>query len=410
MMIFWMIAVVLVLLALALVLPPLFGNKGGADLDRDAQNIAIARERLCDLKAELAAGALTREQYEEARRELELDLYHDLGETPGGGSPPRGRWAALVVAVAVPLAAGTLYSALGNLQSVEAPAAAGGASARQPPVEEMVAMLAERMKNQPGDLQGWLMLGSSYKVMRRYPEAARALEKAYELAGNDPDVLLQYAQALTMASGGRMEGKPFELVTAALALRPDDLTGLWLAGMAEAQQGNFEASAKYWRRAETLPADDPEVKAELRAMIAEAERRAGISSVQSASATTAPEAASAATAAAIRVAVTLAPELAGQADEGDTLFVYAQALNGSPMPLAIVRKKVKELPLEVVLSDEMAVMPTAKLSGYGEVRIIARISKTADAMPRPGDLFGRAEPVSVGGGKTVQVVIDGKVS
>ncbi|MEN8261164.1 MAG: c-type cytochrome biogenesis protein CcmI [Pseudomonadota bacterium] len=405
---FLIVAALLLLVALALVLPPLFKSGGELAADRDRQNIDIARERLAELKADMSSGAVTRAQFDEARGELELSLYNDLHHGPEAGVAKRGRWAAVVVSIAVPLLAVGLYIVLGSPLAIGIPgmeiAQKASAEKQLAAIDQMVERLAQRLRVEPDNLQGWVMLGRSYKVLRRFPEAVEALKQAHRLAPGQPDIMLQYADALTMAAGGRLAGEPMRLIKAALALKPDDVTGLWLAGLSEAEQGNYDAAIGYWRRAEPLLADDPTSLEQVRALIVQAQRRAGVDSGEESAGAASP-----ASRGVVRVSVTLAPDFASRVEETDTLFVYAQSLSGPPMPLAVVRNQVKDLPLEVVLNDAMAMTPASRLSDHTRVKITARVSKSANAAPRSGDLIGSAASVDVGSETPVQIVIDGMV-
>jgi cytochrome c-type biogenesis protein CcmH len=88
--------------------------------------------------------------------------------------------------------------------------------------------------------------------------------------------------------------------------------------------------------------------------------------------------------------------MAKQAKPEDTVFVFARPAEGARMPLAILRKQVKDLPLQFTLDDSMAMSPANALSGASKVVVGARVSKSGNAMPQPGDLSGQSAPVSVG--------------
>ncbi len=173
-------------------------------------------------------------------------------------------------------------------------------------------------------------------------------------------------------------------------MEPDNTTGLWFGGMAKAQAGDFVAAMALWKKLESLlpPGSEPQQEiqdllAKLATQIPEGAAQAPAKPVQPAKS------------ASIEVQVSLAPELQKSASPEDTVFVYAQALTGSPMPLAIVRKKVADLPLTVSLNDAMAMMPAMKLSNFEQVKLLARISKSGNAMKQPGDLIGVIEQAAV---------------
>ncbi len=370
--------------------PPLKKGGRGGFADQDQRNIVIARQRLAELKEQLQAGALTQALYKEQLAELEQALNDDLDiQSQAKTSQSSGRWMASVLVLAIPLAAGSLYWILGNYQSlnqVEQTAAV-------PELEQMrimVAGLAERLEKQPDDALGWTMLGRSYKYLQQYPKAVAAFEHAYKLTGDQPEIMLLYAEAMAFASNEQLAGKPAELVFKALAMEPDNVTGLWFGGMAKAQAGEFAEAMSLWKKLEALLPPGSEAQQEIQGLLAKLATQMPEGTVQTES-----KSAQAVKTVSIDVQVSLAAELQKSASPNDTVFIYAQALSGLKMPLAIVRKQVSELPLTVNLTDAMAMTPTMKLSNFEQVKLLARISKTGDAMQQPGDLIGVIEQVAL---------------
>jgi cytochrome c-type biogenesis protein CcmH len=260
--------------------------------------------------------------------------------------------------------------------------------------------LAEKLKTDPNNLEGWLMLGRSYKVLEKYPQAVVAFSHAYQLAGDKPDVMLPYAEALALSKNGDWAGKPKELVTKALAIEPVNLTGLWLAAMANAQQGDQQRAMGYLRKLEAvLPADSPD-KRQIHELIAKAESQSG--NVAPAK----PAGHDAITSVSVDIKVSLAKDLQHQLNSENTVFIYAQALSGPKMPLAIIRKRVSDLPLSVNLTDADSMLPNMKLSNFKQVRLLARISKSGNPMPQPGDLIGVIEQVSLADRQPYKIVIN----
>ncbi len=410
---FWILATLLMLVAIALLWPALSGRRHVQEVDRDAQNVAIARDRLKELEADFERGAIGQTEYQEARAELEQALLQDVEPVPGRGpaaAPPGSQRALFAVLVIVPLLATGLYLELGDPGAIDNPLAGttarsdrGGAADKTASFEQMVAKLAARLKEKPDNAEGWFMLGRSYMTLGRYAEAAQAFEQARRLVGDDPDLLLRSADALAMAQGGKLQGKPFEMIKKALQARPDDQTALWMAGLGYEEAGDYEKAVHLWRRLEAQLDDAASLK-EVRKLIARAEQKLG--HPVKAEAPMAGKPAVAAGKAAIRVKVSLAPELVERVKPDDTVFVFARALEGPPMPLAAVRKQVRDLPFEVTLDDSMAMMPQMKLSGFKQVRIGARISRSGQAIAKPGDLQGEVAPVSPGEQKSVEVRID----
>lgn len=408
--VFWLIASAMVLAAWLIILPPLWrkpDNTAADDLDQ--RNIKIARDRLAELKANKESGGLSQAQYDEQVTELELALSDDLElVNPAVNTHSQGRWLVYVLVVAVPVLSASLYWTLGDYQAigrVNDPAQASQTDSGMPSPEvinKMVAGLAEKLKAKPDNLEGWVMLGRSYKMLERYPESSDAFAHAYQLAGDKADIMLPYAEVLALSKNGDWAGKPKELVIKVLAKEPENLTGLWFAAMLNAQQGDKKSSIGFLRKLEALlPADSPD-KQQIRDIIANTE---GQPSPVPGKVTQSAEISGIS----LTVQVSLANESQSSVKPEDTVFIYAQALSGPKMPLAIIRKQASELPLSVNLTDADSMLPNMKLSSFKQVRLLARISKSGNAMPQPGDLIGVIEQVDLVGRHPYKIVINDKV-
>jgi cytochrome c-type biogenesis protein CcmH len=412
--VFWLIAATMVLLALLIVLPPLWRKHDNAiDDDLDRRNIKIARDRLAELKANKAAGGISQIQYDEQVSELELALSDDLDlANAPAKAQTQGRWLTYVLLVVVPALSVTLYWALGDYQAisyVNDPSQSEQAGQDNPAmpspeaINNMVAKLAEKLKTEPNNLEGWLMLGRSYKVLKRYPEATEVYARAYQLAGDKPDVMLPYAEALALSKNSDWSGKPKELVTKALSIEPENLSGLWFAAMASAQQGDKLSAIGYLKKLEkALPADSPD-KQQIHEIIANAGSQSNKVSPKTQNQPNAN------TTTSVDVTVSLAKELQQYVSPKDTVFIYAQALSGPKVPLAIVRKSAEELPIAVSLTDANSMMPSIKLSNFQQVRLLARISKAGSAMPQQGDLIGVIEQVDLADRQPYKIVINDRI-
>ena len=420
---FWLLAAGLAALAVLFAVLPLLARPARAEvLDQDQLNLALFRQQLEELKADLATGKLDRVQYRDSCRDLERELLHDLNGTGQPSSPEAadGWGLALVLVLALPAFAFAFYWKLGRPDLVPqlAPSAAHPAASAEPsgtaadqPVpalDQLVKRLAAKMQEHPDNLEGWLMLGRTYFALNQPIQALQALEKAYSLAPDHPDVLLAYAEALAANTEGRLAGRPAELIREALQRAPQHVTGRWLDGLVAYQAEDFAGAVARWEA--LLASLDPEAEdaGELRQFIAEARERGGLPPMAGAP-TAAPVAVDSPPPVAggqIRVQVTLAKALWKQAEVHHSLFVYAQAVSGPPMPLAVRRLRVGDLPVTVTLDDSLAMMPAMRLSAFPTVRVGARISATGQARPSPGDLEGETGPVTPGQGTLVPVVID----
>ncbi|MDP3616127.1 MAG: tetratricopeptide repeat protein, partial [Rubrivivax sp.] len=274
-------------------------------------------------------------------------------------------------------------------------------------VEAMVVQLAERMQGRPDDAEGWLMLGRAQMMLGRMPEALLAYERLVKLRPDDANTLVDYADALAVNNGRTLEGEPLRLIERALKLEPDNLKALMLAGTAAFDREDHAVAVRYWDRVVSIgPADQEFVQmardganaARERGKLPPAAATAPVVPVAPVAQVAAPGApvAAALAASAVSGTVRLSPKLQALAAPEDMVFIFARPAEGSRMPLAIVRKQVKDLPVAFTLDDSTSMSPAARLSGAQHVIVGARISKSGQAMPQPGDLQSLSEPVKVG--------------
>ncbi|HKY92379.1 MAG TPA: c-type cytochrome biogenesis protein CcmI [Nevskiaceae bacterium] len=385
-----------VLLAAAWLTRPLWRATLDERQRRRAANVAAFRQRQAELARDEEAGLFDAATAASLKAELETRLLRDA-ETPdvavSGGR--RSVLLAGLVTIVIGGAAGVGYF-LGDTWPVQLQIA-GGAPTPAPgapgSVEEMVARLAERMEEQPDDPQGWAMLGRSYFVLQRYADAATAYSRANALTGSqEPDLLVNEGEALAMARDRDLVGRPQQLFDAALAIAPAHTKGLWYAGLAAQQAGQSDVARSRW-----AALSRQELPPEVRALLDERLGALGSAPVASGAAPDAgaatvqadtPPAASAPDAPAIRVAVRVKPELVAQVPSDATLFVFAKAASGPPMPLAVYRGRASELPREVRLDDSMAMTPAMKLSSFDRWTVTARVSRGGQAQAMSGDLQG----------------------
>ena len=387
---FWLIGAAVVAAALGWVLRPLLARKQAAAPSRNAANVAIYRDQLRELEADRAAGTLAGEDYERARAELESRALQDAGEPEGAPPRPDGRRAAWVLAAAVPIAAAAVYLVVGTPAAIVREAEQQVTAAQ---VEAMVARLAARLRENPEDVDGWKLLGRSYGVMGRYAEAADAYARAAMRSPRDAQLLADFADVLAMARGQSLQGEPEQLALRALELEPGNLKALALAGSAAFERKDFAAAASYWERMLAHVQPGSEDARSIEQNVAEAR---SLVREKPASST------------GVRGTVSLAPKLKEKAAPDDTVFVFARAAEGPPMPLAVARVRVRDLPYRFVLDDSMAMSPAMKLSAFPRVVVAARVSKSGTATAQPGDLQGASAPVSNDDG-AVNVVIDSLV-
>ncbi|MDD5175993.1 MAG: c-type cytochrome biogenesis protein CcmI [Sterolibacterium sp.] len=391
-------AALLALLALAWLLRPLLWRKTPAQsASRQALNTAIYRDQLAELESDRSNGNLAENDCEQARVELQRRLLQDAAVAdviPAAARPAKRT--ALALTLVLPLAAILLYAWLGNPAAMQQTRSQHELSAGQ--IDEMVAKLASRLEKEPNNPQGWVMLGRSYKAMRRFEDAEKAFERTGDLLNTEPQLIAEYADLIAMRANGNLEGKPLELVKRALQIDPNHAMSLALAGTAAYNRKDYPEAISYWEKLlRTLPPESEDAKA-LTATLVDLRQKSGIVSA-------AKPVAKAAPGKSISGSVTLAPALAGKVQPGDTLFVYARPTDGSRMPLALLRARAADLPLSFTLDDSMALNPDQKLSAASAVILDARVSRSGQAIRQPGDLVGESGTVKLGA-KGIKLTID----
>jgi cytochrome c-type biogenesis protein CcmH len=394
---FWLIGAALAAGVLAWLLRPLLARRQVEVPSRKAANVAIYRDQLRELGADLAAGTLAREDYDRARAELESRLLQDVARPDEKAAMPAGRRAVWALAAALPLASLAAYLVVGTPSAIVREAEQRAEQQVTPAqVEAMVERLAARLRENPEDANGWKLLGRSYGVMGRYTEAADAYARAAVRAPRDAQLLADFADVLAMARGQSLQGEPEQLVLRALEIEPHNLKALALAGSAAFERKDFAAAASYWERMLAHVEPGSEDARAIQQNVAEAR------ALQSREQKPPPVAGG------VRGTVSLAPTLKEKAAPDDTVFVFARAADGPPMPLAVARVRVRDLPFRFLLDDSMAMSPAMKLSAFPRVVVAARVSKSGTATAQPGDLQGASAPVSNDDG-AVNVVIDSLV-
>jgi cytochrome c-type biogenesis protein CcmH len=401
-------ALALVAATLAFLLWPLArAPRASTAANAAATNAAVLKDQLAELERDHAAGTIASAEYEQAKLELKRRLLEDtaVAEDASPSAARRRPLAAVATAIALPVTAAGLYLVLG------APAALDPEQTQpqlgRTDVEAMVEKLAQRLQNRPDDAEGWAMLGRSYRVLGRNAEAAEAYAKAERVVLADSRLLVDYAESLALAHGGNLQGKPAELVARALELDPGNPLALMLSGAVSFQREDYAGAIRQWAKVQALLAPGTEEARTVGDSIAKARELAAAQPPAKAAAQPAAKAPAGKAAATAKVAgtVRLAGELASRAAPTDTVFVFARAAGGPGAPLAVIRRQVKDLPLEFALDDSMAMAPDRKLSAAQEVVVGARISRSGNPLPQSGDLQGLSRPVKVGAAG-VAVVID----
>jgi cytochrome c-type biogenesis protein CcmH len=362
-------------------------------------NAGICADQLAELDRDLASGTLAAADHAQARDELRRRLLADTAITDApSGAPARTRHATLAIALALPLAASGLYAVLGNPAALLAQPAVESArhQVTADEVDQMVARLAAKLEKNPADMKGWAMLARSYHALGRSAEAAAAFAHLGDTLAEDPTLLAEYADVLATRANGELEGKPLELVMSALALDPDHPMALSLAATAAYKRKDFPQAARHWQRLlKQLPPDSEDARWLVKTL-AEIGAPAATTAAASVAPALADDAGPRPAARSLRGVVSLSPALLARVRPTDTVFVFARAIDGSRMPLAVQRARVADLPLRFQLDDSSAMSPQAKLSDAARVRVEARVSRSGEATPAAGDPIGTSEPVTPG--------------
>jgi len=427
---FWTFAAGMVLLAIVFVVLPLIRNKPTDSVDSNQLNLAVCKDQLKELEADLISGNLDQEQYDAARHDIEKELLTDITDEDlkaNTTAEKPGKVGIIIALVAVPIISFGMYAAIGNPGMIDPPKATPTAQGQGPhgqgpasdsqiaKVEEMVNGLVARLEQEPNNPNGWMMLARSYVAMERIPEALKAYEQAEKLMPDDINILLAYAEAIVQSNGNNFYGKPAKMIRHAYKVNPDSPNVLWMTGIVEYREGNFSKAYSRWDKARILiGTTNPDAVVAIEGAMNDARSqiaRAGGKVPQSGKPLSAPVDDHAGHAhddgkEAITVTVTLDESLRSQANDNDRLFIFARSASGPKMPLAAVDALVSDLPATIELNDNMAMMPQLKMSGYSKIVVGARISKSGSAMPQSGDLQGEVFDITPGHKGEIQIIIN----
>ncbi len=407
---FYIFAGLMLVIAITALTLPFFRRSTRASIpagDRQTQNIDIAKQRLAELKTSLDNQDISEDDFKQAREELETRLAVEM-QTEGKVSHNRGRWVAVLIVLALPLVAGSIYLKIGTPDSINyISEQTKPHDEKYPPVEELIERVKERLAKTPDDPTGWFVLARTYMVTGQYSKSVDALKRLRKLVGDDPLVLVRLADAMTMAQGGQFNPESIHLIQKALEIQPKQPQGLWLMGVVKSRQGNYQAAINYWQQAKKVFSDDPKSITELDQLIASAREQLPPNTDSISQAKTSAKPAQATTSAAqLAVTISLSEKALAQANPDDTVFIFATAQSGPRVPLAAVRHKVKNLPITIMLDDSQSMSPAFTLSSVDAFSVTARISKTGEPAANRGDFFGKVENLVLGKNKKIDIVIN----
>lgn len=373
-------------------------------------NAKVYRDQIADLDSEHESGHISDTEWQQSRDELSMRLLEDTSaqDDPVAKQEKPAFWTAVLVAVALPLSAVGMYMWVGEPDALNPMAVQSNDKVDPTQLLQMAESLAQKLNDKPDNLQGWVMLGRTYRTLEKFDASVQAYDRALKLSADD-DLKLERVEVLAMKSQGNFEGEPWTVIRDILQRDPQNYGALLMAGSASYSHEKFADALKYWQQArKPLAADNPDVPG-LDEAIASVQQKLGMPvqvakgpSTQMNAAQTPAAAPSAITSGAASTGLTVSGQVAiaealkGKVKPSDVVFIYATPANGERMPLAIFKTTVAQLPLAFTLDDSTAMTPERKLSGAGEVLVKVRVSKSGNAMPQSGDLAGTLGPVKVG--------------
>ena len=352
-------------------------------------NAKVYRDQILDLDREHDSGHISDEEWQQSRDELSLRLLEDTAavDDPAAKTEKPAIWTAVVLAVALPLGSMGMYMWVGQPEALNPLALKTPDQVDPKDLTKMAQTLAEKLQDKPDNLQGWVMLGRTYRTLENFDAALRAYDSALKLSDDD-DLKLERIEVIAMQRQGQFEGEPWNVIREVLQRDPQHFGALLTAGSASYAEGKFADALKYWEQArKPLDANNPDLQG-LESAIATVRERLGMPPAKAA-----PAAASGLN---VTGQVNLSASLKSKVSPNDVVFIYATPANGDRMPLAIFKTTVSQLPFNFTLDDSTAMAPDRKLSAAGEVMVKVRVTKSGNAMPQSGDLSGSLGPVKVG--------------
>lgn len=416
MILFWIILIVMLLLAIWFVVAPLIGIVKLSASDQNKQNILIAKEQLNDLKQEQSNAALTDDEYQLQKSELQKALISNVTDSAVESTSNQAqkkiyKFSLLSVLILIPSISIPVYLNLGSSEIIFASnphgipnSSSNHADGMPSSMDEVVKSLSARLQQNPDDIKGWRMLGRTYMSLRRFSDAADVYAQLYRRVGDETEVLLLYADALIMSRNGQIKGLPFQLVLTALEKEPNNKMALWLAGVGYSEKKEYEKAISLWSSLLSLFNNDEKTKAKLNHLIAQGNLKLSAQSVSQVMKKSPTK--SKVSQSFIDVTVTLGEIFKDKVNPDDLVFIYVKASQGPPMPLAAVRKRVSDLPITVRLDDTMAMMPQMTLSSFSVVNVGARISKSGSPISKSGDFQGVVKSIELAAGTEIKIVID----
>ena len=387
-------------------------NKNNEKINSNQNSIDIYNQKLKEINFDIENHLITKSEANNAIEELEYSLIKDNKNTDILDSKlyfsnlKSKKTISIILLLVIPVFVISVYSFIGTPNSIEKLVLVSDLkntksdSEKLVSVEQMLKRVERRLLDDPNNSDDWLMLANSYVVLKRYPEAIRALENLYRLKGDDPSLLFRYADVLAMANSGIFAGKPSELIKKALQLDPQNTMGLWLAGLVAYEEGEVKKAINYWENVLPKLEIGSEEEKNIRKYIEFAKENNNISIQNNDSITQEKIEYS------LKLSIELSPNFTN-INKNKAVFIYAKPINSpNNMPIIVLRKTVADLPLLVEMNDSMSMLPSNKLSDYKSVQVLARISNSGNAKSEKGDLIGIVESMSTTSKNITKLIIN----
>jgi cytochrome c-type biogenesis protein CcmH len=414
MILFWILCAALLLIAALFVALPLWRKaSSNNDVLRDAANLGILRDQATELEVDLRNGLLTQDAYEQGKSELQSRLVEEVKITEHPVKPLRNpaKVLAVIMIVMLPIFSVLLYLTLGNTEALVPQEMIVADDNGVIHSDEALQNLEKKVKRLAKNPKDWWMLARTYTEMKRYPEAVAAYERLVALVPNEAQLWANYADVYAMAHGQTLQNEEVnKLLSKALELDANNTTALALSGSAAMERNDYATAITRWQALiDQLEPNSPDIEVYQggikQASVLLAAQPGGKGKLAELTSAKSTQNADQGSAAAITGNVSLSPALAGKVRPTDIVFILARAAQGPKMPLAVLRKQVKDLPLKFTLDDSMAMQPQLKLSGFPQVVVVARVSKSGTPMAQSGDLQGLTGTIKPGT-TNLNIVID----
>jgi len=438
---FWVLMVLMLLVAIVLLVYPLLKARHKLSLAYKESNLKINDEKIKELDLDLKEGRIDQAYYKSAREELDRELLIDIPtenqQTAAlhyTGVAKRQPAVALMISIFIPMLVLLLYLDLGmHSASDDSFIASQQPSSQQqqsqgqpteplPSVEEMASKLEAHIEKNGGTVQEWTMLGRAHKHLGRYELAAKAFAVALEKDTNNTQLMIESAEMMALNNNRMFTPEARELVLKAYALEPDNANVLWFAGVAEYQHGNYQQAIDHLMILLPLARGEDEVMKSVISIVAKSREQLiaeGVEMPELAemldvepvvevdSSLTASKATASITS--LNVTVDISDEVREKFAAGDSVFVYAKAKQGPRMPLAVQRMTLAALPTTVVLDDSMAMVEGMNLSSFDQLVLSARVTKSGSAIAQSGDFIGQIEVTDKNTKTMLNIVIDAAI-